>query len=740
MIEFFDLPNEIIQRIFNYVPHESLRPLVDIKPIRNYVLHSMYPELCIGAEMLQAIRSYKKDTDQVVRNVDECIAFLESTPAIRPKLFYFTQPLDAIIFVTKYPQHLRGAKIALSFQDSTNSSKLMDLFCANYLNNPFPVDQLLSLDLRYLELDGMSSLSKDVTYLCESFEKRIDIKKLSSVPSSFPNLTRLDLSQLLMQENLKYLPRQLKFLKCKIKESRDSSEYSFPDSLTGLEIDFTRDRLKDELNIDVSSLKNLQKLTVDQNFDTKGAIALNRPVNLKFLTIDEKMRPINNLGEMCPCLIELRVSKIISEVNPTDTWVQSYPQTLQVISIPCGEIFESGSNSVISSASEGMPTSEFSTATVIEPASDILSFLPRNLRTLELEGNDRYDYNMFLDFEETDFVELDALEIKFAGNITIYGELPLNLTKLTLECLYIHNFDLNQLVNLKNLRELSLSYLKDVGDFSFDFQESLLKLVFRHCDLPNYYITSPNLQELKISVRDFSILDDSIVTIPQSVKRLSSRGSFINQFLLTLPDGLEALDLNVNSLESITNLPNSLRHLSCSINNLGNCSGDCFEFPMGLESLEIGVNGINEDWIEALNLNECVNLKILNLYNNQIEILDLNHLPKSLIQLDLFNNSIHKIKGTFKDFTNLEEINFQSNDLGGFFETINNLDTFFGENIKYIDLDGNHFTQENVKVVYDELVKYPKFMYLNVDKNVTPQVSDSLELWDSRIGWSRDTD
>ena len=52
----------------------------------------------------------------------------------------------------------------------------------------------------------MSSLSKDVTFLCESFEKRIDIKKLSSVPSSFPNLTRLDLSQLLMQENLKYLP------------------------------------------------------------------------------------------------------------------------------------------------------------------------------------------------------------------------------------------------------------------------------------------------------------------------------------------------------------------------------------------------------------------------------------------------------------------------------------------------------------------------------------------------------
>ena len=88
------------------------------------------------------------------------------------------------------------------------------------------------------------------------------------------------------------------------------------------------------------------------------------------------MRPINNLEEMCPCLIELRVSKIISEVNPTDTWVQSYPQTLQVISIPCGEIFESGSNSVISSASEGMPTSDFSTPMVIEPVSDILSFYP----------------------------------------------------------------------------------------------------------------------------------------------------------------------------------------------------------------------------------------------------------------------------------------------------------------------------------------------------------------------------
>lgn len=669
-----------------------------------------------------------------MRNVDECITLLEKSPAIRPKLFYFTQPLDAIIFVTKYPQHLRGAKIALSFQDSTNSSKLMDLFCANYLNNPFPVDQLLYLDLVYLELDGMSSLSKDVTYLCESYEKRIDIKKLSSVPSSFPNLSRLNLSQLLMQENLKFLPRQLKFLKCNIKESRDSSEYNFPGSLTDLEINFTRDRLKDELNIDVSSLKNLQKLTVDQNFDTKGAIALNLSAGLKNLFIDEKMRPINNLEEMCPCLIELRVSKIISEVNPTDTWVQSYPQTLQVISIPCGEIFESGSNSVISSASEGMPTSDFSTPMVIEPVSDILSFLPRNLRTLELEGNDKYDYNMFLDFDETDFVELDALEINFAGNITIYGELPPSLTKLTLECLYIHNFDLNQLVNLKNLRELSLSYLKDVGDFSFDFPESLLKLVFTHCDLPNYYITSPNLQELEISGRGFSILDDSIVTIPQSVKRLSSKGSFINQFLPTLPDGLEALDLNFNFLESITNLPNSLKHLSCTINNLGSCSGDCFEFPLGLESLEIGCNGINENWIEALNLNECVNLKILNLYTNQIEILDLNHLPKSLIRLDLGSNSIHDIKGTFKDFTNLEEINLQSNDLGGFFENIDNLDTFFDENIKYIDLHRNNLTQRDVEVLYDELVKYSKFTHLHVDQDLRPYPDDPLALWDSRIG------
>ena len=75
------------------------------------------------------------------------------------------------------------------------------------------------------------------------------------------------------------------------------------------------------------------------------------------------MRPINNLEEMCPCLIELRVTKFLSEVNPTDTWVQSYPQTLQVISIPFGEIFESGSNSDVSSVSGVSATSHISMAT-----------------------------------------------------------------------------------------------------------------------------------------------------------------------------------------------------------------------------------------------------------------------------------------------------------------------------------------------------------------------------------------
>ena len=178
----------------------------------------------------------RKFTDLVVRNVNECIAFLESTPAIRPKLFYFTQPLDAIIFVTKYPQYLKGAKIGLSFLMIERFSTLTKVFCENYVDNPFPIDQLHSFDLDYLELDGMSNLSKDVTYFVERRFSPIDLKKLSSNPLQFPNLTKLELFEPLTQENMKYLPCQLKSLTCTLEALGEPFEFNFPDSLTILKL------------------------------------------------------------------------------------------------------------------------------------------------------------------------------------------------------------------------------------------------------------------------------------------------------------------------------------------------------------------------------------------------------------------------------------------------------------------------------------------------------------------------
>ena len=105
---------------------------------------------------------------------------------------------------------------------------------------------------------------------------------------------------------------------------------------------------------------------------------------------------------------------------------------------------------------------------------------------LQLIGNREFNYDMLLDFEETDFVELYELEIKFATNLYLYGDLPVNLTKLTLNCMYIHEFNLNQLLDLQNLCELSLSSLKEIEDFSFDFPESLLKLEIIDCTAPGF--------------------------------------------------------------------------------------------------------------------------------------------------------------------------------------------------------------------------------------------------------------
>ncbi len=179
-----------------------------------------------------------------------------------------------------------------------------------------------------------------------------------------------------------------------------------------------------------------------------------------------------------------------------------------------------------------------------------------------------------------------------------------------------------------------------------------------------------------------------------------------------LPEGIEELYVNCPQILNYDNLPESLRKLSCRINDNIINSVSLNNLPNGLKELEI--QSSNSD---RFTNNLPPNLKILKITNSNIYEIPLN-LPNSIIYLDLSSNLIYKVKNLpseleyFKcDNNQISTIEYLPNkikylDLGN-----NKIDTI--ENIpastEYLDLQYN-----NIKVV-DLLID--KILYLDLSNN-----------------------
>lgn len=332
MVEFLDLPDELLQIIFDYVPVPSLTQLLNIQPIRNYVLNAAYTDVGIGIVSWRFFRNSINPlmgSHLVFRCLAECVTFLKSEPTLKPKRIHFENPLDAIVFAEKYPEYLRGIKIYLDFGKIKYSPNDMQVFCDNVMNFPFPIEKLSDFDIHRLDMDGIRHISKEVKTLFLMYDLTIDFEKLSL----FSRLKSLTCDQI-SSNDLIHLPRQLKTLHCNLEILGHVAQWDFPLNLTDLRLSISQSDFGDDQEIGMSMLEMLQRLSITE-YSRSIRIILNLPLNLKQLSISKEVKFSNDLQLMCPHLIDLQLNRSHGEDS---AWGHTYPPTLKVLDIPYGEI------------------------------------------------------------------------------------------------------------------------------------------------------------------------------------------------------------------------------------------------------------------------------------------------------------------------------------------------------------------------------------------------------------------
>ena len=103
-----------------------------------------------------------------------------------------------------------------------------------------------------------------------------------------------------------------------------------------------------------------------------------------------------------------------------------------------------------------------------------------------------------------------------------------------------------------------------------------------------------------------------------------------------------------------------------------------------------------------------------------------------MTHLKMGNWGIGNIIGKFTDLPYLQDIDLSNNRLSGYFSAQNNLlydseGNIFGPNIKWVQLSGNRFTDANLRIVMNDLMKKPHFQSLVIDQEVIPEDMKYLE-------------
>ncbi|RCK55472.1 hypothetical protein Cantr_04103 [Candida viswanathii] len=748
-----DLPNEIIQIIFNYIPGDCLFKLLDVPGINVYAFNSLYSVIVItGGEHTCQYRPMTKNGFPIFRNAQAYLNFRNFYPNFTPKKIIVDNPFDVMLLVSVCPQSLANVEVQLRLSQYNAikeiTSQLMEFLSVGQLQGNLHFE----VDLRMFEEDISFSLAA-ITHILTVY----DYPQVALLyEKDIPNLTSLLVMFCLVEVDLGRLPPSLEKIECSLKiqdygVNERSVVLRFPSKLKTLNVEEISSKCR--VRFDVAHLLQLNTLSLPTV--TNGAIVVESawrlPSRLKSLKCEAAEIVPRNLNTMCPELSELEILNSFGESGAITNLAKTLPSTLTRLEVPV-EFFDRlhdnmgigiGSHTqqrVMGMAGflkirRGQKKKIQETGTPCVQDKPQIAMLPfqTHLRKLTITTKRKTSKIYVVDFQKHAFPGLEELKIHASSNLQVLGHMPKTLTKLSL--VKISRFDLKQLQSLQNLECLLIQCITESKVFDCALPDSLRELEIDLCPFIGLHIRASNLVSLKVSSCPLKKLERSNFTLPENLRKLGIYRTQITKLSGVLPDSIDTLDLAQNlCIESVSHLPPQLKHLLLRFTAVGTPSVRhphlmSSTFPLSLETLDLSCTKASDKWIKRLNLKDCVNLKSLVLRNSRCGAnLDLLFFPRSLVALDMTLCDIETITGNFANFPDLETVGLSVLPKFSFERCANSGVPYFGDNIRLVDLSKCCLRRSDFKVVYKELITKPYFELLLLTSATLPPYFDQLDL------------
>ncbi|KAK6878296.1 hypothetical protein K4I79_005644 [Candida tropicalis] len=677
-MQLLDLPEEVLELIFQYIPNVELNNIKEIPEIKQYVLYQLYSVVIIGSQLPRTkvsgmyqlkymFPSTSTGSSFIPRfeNNNDLIKFMKENPRIIPKVVFFEYPRDLLNLNESNPEILQNCKIRFLLEniDIENGTfeKLKQL--------EYPIDKLLAFgsifDLRY-HMENNDWFNRiNIIDIHGDVE---DIKSCTN-QSRFNSLTELTITQL-NEDQIKYIPRGVKKLTFTSYFTMNEYLQDLPNYLELLKIRFVTDE-GFELCCDVSYLENLKSLMFEEFVGS-----WNLPSSIKKLELVGCMVSLDNVNEMCPYLTDFfydsseidskRISYVLQELPTSLTRLSFRVENLQYM------VFH---NQLKNGLTDELKRQVIDSKLVVD-------FFPTSLTKLHLYGSpleSYYDESFLLKFDNMiiDLNKLGKLRELWLQCVTEFSQiknLPQSLNNLILKQTTGVNF--KEFKHLENLDSLEISLNRNFQPIALD---------------------STNIKYLKLTCNTIKHVSPSNLILPPSLHELVISNSGVESInsQYVFPHQLQVLSLDFNRLDHLPKLPTYLKTLSLASNKFGS-KGLFPVLPKSIEILDISENELTKQSLVKFNLKNCTNLKILNLSGNQnIQCLSLDILPKSLTHLYLYKIGLTEFIGNFGNFPRLEVLVLSHNMLGEFLnKNTPQIMNLFGNGIKEILLDSNGLSQE----------------------------------------------
>lgn len=715
-LTFFDLPIEIIDYIIECLPYYIVLELQNFSVSRPYVLQILYKKVEINSfspPLIQSTIKFPDRNDLVIKHIPTRMTFDELDLAIKDNKLSWTREISfdspKTLFRANelYPSLLEKVEIKIDF----------GIF--NWVEDPEKPNFYKWGTYPVLKISSLESVNYQTFYLTQK-----TLEQMNSTPDHAINQSILkgvmEQGEFLRDlVNFKHLvdfhilniygslvgmlPKSIKNLKIDTLTTIEPGHpvVKFPKGLVSLAVlVLDRDTTQSFDPIDLSDLEHLKSLTCDFSRSYK------LPRNLLSIRGSGTVS-IPQVISQCPLL------KSIDSINLDKGYDDEFYELndeLENLKMKCDDLY-----CLLKIDSDSLSVQSHENSKVIK--------FPKMLKSLQVSQRyhmrDELSYQVFSSLKDLQLDYLTDLSLSCSLTGDQISPLPRNLKTLYIN--EIEQFHYNELKSLSQLK--SLHILDDSHDyFDYDLPDTLFEFEYENINCELFKMRAKNLQYFKICEAPFQVLNRENFVLPDSIINLRIVNSDVEEIEASFkfPLKLRELDLSINRLTSLPQLPSSLRWLSCEDNGLGEMYKP-INFPLDLEVLNLNKNDfIHRFDVSSLNLSNCTKLRKLSItghksYFEMLHKLKLSNFPKSLISLDLEDCGVLKFIGDFTYFPNLEELNIAGNPgIEDVFLGKGNPShySYFPDSIKRVWLTKDYLDPEMLSAIVNDAKKKPNFEFV----------------------------